>query len=170
MPAYVISEVRVLNEQLADAYRKAAAASIARYGGRYLARGAHPDAVEGAWPDERRMVIVEFPSMEEARRWYESPEYADALAIRRDALDRRLLFVDSPALTDGVSLARWAGDSGHASGCAPAGRSSSVAEPRDCAEAEETISAASARAALISSVACSSARPSSCSIRLPSPA
>lgn len=94
MPAYVISEVRVLDEHRADAYRQAAAASIARYGGRYLARGERPEAVEGSWPDERRMIIVEFPSMAQARKWYDSPEYAEALTIRRDALDRRLLFVD----------------------------------------------------------------------------
>ncbi|RNG30630.1 DUF1330 domain-containing protein [Streptomyces botrytidirepellens] len=94
MPAYVISEVEVLDESRAATYRELAAESIARYGGRYLARGRHPDAVEGEWPDERRMVILEFPSMAEARRWYASPEYAEALEIRKDALDRRLLFVD----------------------------------------------------------------------------
>ena len=96
MPAYVISEVQVLDEQRADAYRQAAAASIAQYGGRYLARGVRPEAVEGGWPDGRRIVIVEFPSMAAARQWYNSPEYAEALTIRRDALDRRLLFIDGP--------------------------------------------------------------------------
>lgn len=94
MPAYVISEVEVLDEPQAAVYRELAAASIARYGGRYLARGREPDAMEGVWPEERRMVILEFPSMAEARRWYASPEYAEALEIRKDALDRRLLFVD----------------------------------------------------------------------------
>lgn len=97
MPGYVISEVEVLDEQRADAYRELAAASIAQYGGRYLARGRRADAVEGTFPEARRMVIVEFPSLPEARRWYESPEYARALAIREDALDRRLLFVDGDA-------------------------------------------------------------------------
>jgi uncharacterized protein (DUF1330 family) len=94
MPAYVISEVRVLDEQRADAYRQIAAASIAQYGGRYLARGARPDAAEGTWPDEQRIIIAEFPSMAEVRQWYDSPEYAEALTTVRDALDRRLLFVD----------------------------------------------------------------------------
>ncbi|MGW2328060.1 DUF1330 domain-containing protein [Streptomyces sp. NPDC001700] len=94
MPAYVISEVEVLDESRAAAYRELATASIAQYGGRFLARGRRPDAVEGEWPEERRMVILEFPSMPEARRWYASPEYAEALEIREDALDRRLLFVE----------------------------------------------------------------------------
>lgn len=74
--------------------RQAAAASIAQYGGRYLVRGVLPDAVEGTWPVESRMVVVEFPSMDDARLWYGSPEYAEALEIRRGALERRLLFVD----------------------------------------------------------------------------
>jgi uncharacterized protein (DUF1330 family) len=91
---YVISEVEVLDEQRVDTYRELAAASIAHYGGLYLARGRRPNAVEGAWPAERRMVIVEFPSMPEAQRWYASPEYAEALKLRKDVLDRRLLFVD----------------------------------------------------------------------------
>lgn len=94
MPAYVISEVKFLDERAAAAYAEAAAVSIARYGGRYLARGARPEAAEGTWPDEYRIVVVEFPSMDAVRQWYGSPEYAQALEIRRDALDRRLLFVD----------------------------------------------------------------------------
>jgi uncharacterized protein (DUF1330 family) len=94
MAAYVISEVEVLDETLADRYRALAQSAIARYGGRYLVRGAAPDAVEGEWPPRRRLVIVEFPDLETARRWYASPEYAEALAVRRGALDRRLLFVE----------------------------------------------------------------------------
>lgn len=97
MAAYVISEVEVLDEQRADVYRELAASSIARHGGRYLARGRRPDAVEGTWPAARRMVIVEFPSIADARRWYASPEYAQALEVRGEALDRRLLFVDDGA-------------------------------------------------------------------------
>lgn len=94
VPAYVISEVTILDQERVDAYRELAAASIQHYQGRYLVRGQMPDAVEGSWPSDQRMVIVEFPSMERARQWYASPEYARALEIRATALDRRLLFVD----------------------------------------------------------------------------
>ncbi|GLZ14119.1 hypothetical protein Acsp04_43540 [Actinomadura sp. NBRC 104425] len=94
MTAYVISEVEVLDEQLADRYRAIAEDSIEHHGGRYIVRGAAPDAVEGAWPDQRRLVIVEFPDMETARRWYSSREYGEALKVRGQALDRRLLFVE----------------------------------------------------------------------------
>ena len=94
MPAYVISEVEVLDEAQGQRYREPAAASISRHGGRYVVRGAQPDVPEGDWPASRRVVVVEFPSMVELRRWYGSADYAEALAVSRTALTRRLLFVD----------------------------------------------------------------------------
>jgi uncharacterized protein (DUF1330 family) len=80
------------DKSLADAYRTLAAASIAQHGGRYLARGAEAEVVEGA-PTQRRIIIVEFPSLAQARAWYASPAYAEALTVRAQALDRRLIFV-----------------------------------------------------------------------------
>lgn len=94
MTAYVISEVEIKDPAAADEYRALAAESIAAYGGRYVVRGALPDAVEGSWDSARRLVVVEFPTMDAARVWYRSPEYATALEFRDRALDRRLLFVD----------------------------------------------------------------------------
>jgi uncharacterized protein (DUF1330 family) len=92
--AYVISEVEILDEAAADQYRALAAASIDEYRGRYLVRGATPDAVEGDVAPQRRLVIVEFPDMDVARQWYASESYAHALALRDTALTRRLLFVE----------------------------------------------------------------------------
>ena len=71
--------------------------------GRYLVRGATPTVPEGDWPSGARAVVVEFPSMEQVRRWYESSEYAAALRVRRTALHRRLLFVEgAAAAADGL--------------------------------------------------------------------
>jgi uncharacterized protein (DUF1330 family) len=97
MSAYVISEVEVLDEALTQRYRSPAEDSIRRYGGRYVVRGAAPEAAEGGWDPARRMVVVEFPDMARVREWYASPEYAAALAVRGAALDRRLLFVEGVA-------------------------------------------------------------------------
>src|SRR3954454_8036713 len=94
MPAYVISEVEIIDEAEGQRYRELAAGSIARHGGRYLVRGAAPDVPEGDWRDEQRVVVVEFPSMDQLQAWYESDDYAGALAISRTALRRRLLFVE----------------------------------------------------------------------------
>jgi uncharacterized protein (DUF1330 family) len=91
--AYVISEVEILDEELANEYRPLAAASIAEYGGRYLVRGATSEIVEGP-PAGHQVVLVEFPSLERARAWYGSASYAKALRIRDRALKRRLTFVE----------------------------------------------------------------------------
>jgi uncharacterized protein (DUF1330 family) len=94
MPAYVISEVEIIEAEGGGRYRELAAASILRHGGRYLVRGALPDVPEGRWPTEQRVVVVEFPSMQQLREWYRSADYAEALAVARTALRRRLIFVD----------------------------------------------------------------------------
>ncbi len=94
MAAYVISEVEVLDEAQGQRYRELASASIAQHGGRYIVRGANPQVPEGSWPTDQRVVIVEFPTMEKLRDWYDSAEYAAARALRETALSRRLLFVE----------------------------------------------------------------------------
>jgi len=94
MPAYVISEVEILDEARADIYRARASASIETYGGRYIVRAAPVELVEGERNARRRFVIVEFPSMARAREWYASTEYAEALKVRDGALTRTLTFVE----------------------------------------------------------------------------
>jgi uncharacterized protein (DUF1330 family) len=74
-----------------------AAASITAYGGRYVVRGSTPDALEGDWPSDMRLVIVEFPTVDSARAWYASADYADALALSRTVLLRRLLLAEGVA-------------------------------------------------------------------------
>jgi uncharacterized protein (DUF1330 family) len=96
--AFVISEVRIVDADAAKRYMSLAEASIARHGGRYIARSAVPDVPEGDWDGDRRVVIVEFPTMAKLRAWYASDDYAEALTVRDAALDRRLLFV--PGLED----------------------------------------------------------------------
>src|SRR5258707_11912339 len=93
MAAYVISDVQVLDPVSLAAYRSLAQATIAKYCGRYIVRGGAIDIVEGDWAP-KQIVIVEFPSLERAREWYRSAEYAEALKLRETALDRRLIFVD----------------------------------------------------------------------------
>ncbi|HEV8390194.1 MAG TPA: DUF1330 domain-containing protein [Dongiaceae bacterium] len=93
MSAYVISDVEILDSELIAAYRALAQESIAKYGGRYLARGGVVEAIEGGW-NPKTLIIVEFPDMARARAWYHSPDYAEALKIRERALDRRLIFVE----------------------------------------------------------------------------
>jgi uncharacterized protein (DUF1330 family) len=93
MPAYIISDVTVKDREAYEAYRRRAAPSIARYGGRYLARGGAIESLEGNWTPHI-IVIVEFPDLESARTWYRSPEYAATLAFRDAGLSRNLVLVD----------------------------------------------------------------------------
>lgn len=92
MTAYVISRVTMKPGPAFEAYRRLAAASIARHGGRYLARGGAITVLEGEW--RAGAILVAFPSMEAARAWYSSPDYAEALAHRDDAVERDLIVVE----------------------------------------------------------------------------
>ncbi|MBZ9861485.1 DUF1330 domain-containing protein [Mesorhizobium sp. CA12] len=93
MPAYVISDVTIRDAEVIEIYRTRAAASIAQHGGRYLARGGEVEALEGNWKPGQ-LIVVEFPDMDSARRWYRSAEYAAALEVRDTALSRNLILVD----------------------------------------------------------------------------
>lgn len=93
MTAYVISDVVGLDLELVAQYRALARDSIARYHGHYLTNAGNViDHVEGDWKPQN-IVLLAFPSMERARQWYESEEYAEALAVRQTALRRSLIFV-----------------------------------------------------------------------------
>jgi uncharacterized protein (DUF1330 family) len=94
MPAYSITEVETLDEEQARSYRVLAGEAVTLYGGRYLVLAAEPAVAEGQWPTGQRVVIIEFPSMDQLRAWYDSPEYAPARALAATALRRRLLFVE----------------------------------------------------------------------------
>ena len=93
MAAYVISDLQVRDPELIVEYRTLAAESIAQYGGRYLARYGTIEPILGGWTPEA-IVIIEFPSMQRAREWFDSPEYAKARSIAERALSRRLIFVE----------------------------------------------------------------------------
>jgi len=81
MPAYFIVDVNIKDTKDYDTYKQGAAASIAQYGGRYLVRGGQHEVLEGTW-QPTRLVVLEFPSMEVAKRWYASAEYEKVKPIR----------------------------------------------------------------------------------------
>lgn len=93
MSAYVIAEVNVTDPKLYDEYRKLVPATVQKYGGRFAVRGGALESKEGGWAPSR-IVVLEFPSMEQARKWYHSPEYAPALAMRHKAANSKLILVE----------------------------------------------------------------------------
>jgi uncharacterized protein (DUF1330 family) len=84
MAAYLIVDCRVTDASRYEDYKRLAPAAVARYGGRYLARGGETLVLEGDW-QPNRVVVLEFPSLERARAFYDSPEYAAARVAREGA-------------------------------------------------------------------------------------
>ena len=82
MPAYVVTEIEVIDKDRYEAYKQMVAPSIAAYGGKFLLRGGATETLEGTWSPQR-FVIVEFASREQAKAWWGSPQYAEAKALRQ---------------------------------------------------------------------------------------
>lgn len=93
MAAYVIADLEVTDPARFAEYRQRVPATLAAYGGRFLIRGGAHEVVEGSW-HPRRLVVLEFPSLARARRWYDSEEYREAKAMRLAASNGNLVFVD----------------------------------------------------------------------------
>ena len=81
MPAYLVARIAVHDEAGFAEYRDRVAPVIAAHGGRYAVRGGAMEVLEGGAPPSR-LVIVEFSSMEAARGFYHSAEYAPVLQLR----------------------------------------------------------------------------------------
>lgn len=93
MKAYVIVNVAVRDPERYKDYVKAATPTVAAHGGRYVVRGGRAERLEGDVP-VNRIVVLEFPSFAQAKGWYESPEYRDALAIRESCATGTLILVE----------------------------------------------------------------------------
>ena len=93
MAAYFIVDVDVHDQQGIEAYRKGVPATVAKHGGRFLVRGGAWSRLEGEW-EPKRLVVLEFPSMEQARRWYDSEDYRELKALRMKTAKTQLLLVE----------------------------------------------------------------------------
>ena len=93
MPAFVIVEIEVRDPEAYETYRSLVPASLDAYGGKFIARGGSTENLEGDWTPER-IVVLEFPSLERAKQWWDSPEYRDAKAIRMRAARTRMIAID----------------------------------------------------------------------------
>lgn len=93
MAAYVILNIDVTDPARYPEYVRAAGATVEQYGGRYLARGGRAEALEGAVAP-RRVVVLEFPSYERAKAWWESAEYRGPKQIRQSAARSDTILVE----------------------------------------------------------------------------
>ena len=93
MAAYFIVELDVHDAAAFEEYRTQVPATIAKYGGRYLVRGGKTETLEGEW-HPKRIVVLEFPSLEQAKKFYDSSEYGPQKSLRFRAAKSRLILVE----------------------------------------------------------------------------
>jgi uncharacterized protein (DUF1330 family) len=93
MAVYAVVNVQITDPDRYTEYREQAPATIARYGGKYLARGGEVKVLEGDW-NPQRLVILEFESMERFNEWYNSPEYTPLKQARHEATDTEFVVVE----------------------------------------------------------------------------
>ncbi|MBU0467506.1 MAG: DUF1330 domain-containing protein [Candidatus Omnitrophica bacterium] len=93
MSAYVIIDVDVKDQAQYSEYMKKGAPTIFAYGGEPLVRGGKTEVWEGAW-DPKRIIVLKFKTMDEARKWYESSDYKEAKKIRLSAASGNVICVE----------------------------------------------------------------------------
>lgn len=93
MAAYVIGDIEVTDPAAFQEYRNRVGATVEQYGGRFVVRGGRVDLKEGDW-QPHRLLMVEFPSLEQAEHWYNSSEYKPLIAIREKAARTQMIIVE----------------------------------------------------------------------------
>jgi uncharacterized protein (DUF1330 family) len=93
MPAYVIIDVEVHDPVVYEEYKKRGAPTILAYGGTPRVRGGKVEVWEGDW-QPKRVILLEFKTLEDARRWWDSPEYNAAKKLRHKAAKGNVICVE----------------------------------------------------------------------------
>lgn len=92
MAGYIVVQITVHDAARYERYKQLSARAVEEFGGRFIVRGGATAALEGSW-NPSRLVIIEFPSTEIARRWWNSQEYAEARALRHEVATSEMLLV-----------------------------------------------------------------------------
>ena len=93
MTAYLLGRVEITDQDRYKEYMKKTPEAIEKYGGKFIVRGGDVVTLEG--PEEtRRLVLIEFPSLEKAKEFYYSPEYQEAKKLRAGAASGQFLAID----------------------------------------------------------------------------
>ena len=93
MAAYLIANIEIVDAGAFENYRGKVPATIAAYGGKYLVKGGKFAVLEGDWVPNR-VIVLEFPSMVDLKRWYESPDYKPLLELRAAATNSSIVVVE----------------------------------------------------------------------------
>jgi uncharacterized protein (DUF1330 family) len=93
MSAYIIVEIEVTNPVGYEEYKKLAGATVEKHGGKYIVRGGKTEVLEGDWKP-KRIVVLEFPSMERAKAWLNSEEYREPRKMRHRTARTNMLVIE----------------------------------------------------------------------------
>jgi uncharacterized protein (DUF1330 family) len=96
VPAYIIVETDIHDAEQYELYKQATPAAVSAGGGRFIARGGELAVLEGEW-QPKRLVLLEFPDLEAAKRFYDSPEYQEAKRLREGAASFNMVAVQGLA-------------------------------------------------------------------------
>jgi uncharacterized protein (DUF1330 family) len=91
-PAYYISEFEVTDAEGIRPYSAAVESTFAPFGGRYAARGGKVVSLEGE--PSKRVIMIVFPSLEQAQAWYDSPRYREIMPIRHKSAKSRVFIME----------------------------------------------------------------------------
>ena len=93
MTAYVIVDINVEDPVRYEDYKKLAAPTVELYGGKYIARGGKTEALEGDWLPTR-LVILQFDTIDQAKKWLNSTEYSRARKLRHDTATSNMVVIE----------------------------------------------------------------------------
>ncbi|MCX5755795.1 MAG: DUF1330 domain-containing protein [Gemmatimonadetes bacterium] len=93
MPAFFVANVEVTDPEGFKAYAVGAPATVAQYGGKYIARGGAIEILEGDWAP-KRLTIIQFDSVVQVKAWFDSPEYKPFKEIRKKTTIAKLLVTE----------------------------------------------------------------------------
>ena len=93
MSAYVIIEIDIIDSVGYDEYKKLAGATVEKYGGKYIVRGGRAETLEVDW-NPKRIVVLEFESMQRAKDWLNCDEYREPRKMRHRTAKTNMIVVE----------------------------------------------------------------------------
>lgn len=93
MTAYVVVDINVHDPEGYEEYKKLAPAAVELYGGKYIARGGRTETLEGDWSPSR-LVLLQFESIEQAKKWLNSEEYREPRAMRHRTANTQMVVIE----------------------------------------------------------------------------
>src|SRR5437016_13356727 len=93
MAAYIIVEIDILDPVGYEEYKKLAGPTVEKHGGKYIVRGGKTEVLEGVW-NPKRIVVLEFPTMERAKEWLNCDEYREPRKLRHRTGKTKMILVE----------------------------------------------------------------------------